>query len=626
MSSTGYKYRPKDVLEQNLKFNIPLYQRLFAWTDVQVKKLMTDLKEYFDSADFIDAPEENKAYYLGLLTAISPSKGNLDLIDGQQRFTVMTLISLVFKDIEQWKMFLDGGRRIQLAARSEDEGYLKRLAADPDIDKYLHHESMACPYENKYMKNALIFIKSFVKENYPDEESRRKFALNIFNYLTFFVTELPDHYKKDPMSLNKYFEVMNSTGKGLENHEILKVKLLRNQEDPSYLLRIWNAVSQMDRPIIPKPSDNFSYEDYAERYRQAIQYCREGDYRSALEFTTGRSEDYSSDHNTIDVLPVKQKEKGFKDVYVEDLEDSIISFPEFLLLVLAITKKRDEKYSFYQPDRLLSTFEADENKIDDVPHFYNMMLFCRLLLDYYVVRREIQGGEYRFVINLRDGESKENRERLRQYLSMLTVSTEFYIWLQPYFKHILNRDHNAAELLELLKKEDNARHEVGSGEDKYPGKLRTMKYQDNIDRYWFWRLDYYLWENRDNTRYIKDEDRSIVEEYVFRINRSIEHLHPQNEEHNDKWDEKDDVKNGFGNLAMISQSFNSAQRHDNIHVKFGRIEQQIESKALQSLKLLVMFRSAEGLESKWTEDKANENLELMCGLLERTAGLEPENC
>jgi hypothetical protein len=39
-----------------------------------------------------------------------------------------------------------------------------------------------------------------------------------------------------------------------------------------------------------------------------------------------------------------------------------------------------------------------------------------------------------------------------------------------------------------------------------------------------------------------------------------------------------------------------------------------------------MFRSAEGLESKWTEEKANENLELMCGLLERTAGLEPENC
>ena len=130
MSSTGHKYRPKDVLD--LKFNIPLYQRLFAWTEVQVKKLMTDLKEYFDSSDFKEAPEENKAYYLGLLTAISPSKGHLDLIDGQQRFTVMTLISLAFKDIDEWKMFLDGGNRIQLAARSEDEGYLRRLAADPD--------------------------------------------------------------------------------------------------------------------------------------------------------------------------------------------------------------------------------------------------------------------------------------------------------------------------------------------------------------------------------------------------------------------------------------------------------------------------------------------------------------
>ena len=59
------RYTPKDIVEQ--RFSIPLYQRLFAWTPKEVKKLLSDLKEHFDSERFKTV---KNAYYLGMLTAI----------------------------------------------------------------------------------------------------------------------------------------------------------------------------------------------------------------------------------------------------------------------------------------------------------------------------------------------------------------------------------------------------------------------------------------------------------------------------------------------------------------------------------------------------------------------------
>jgi uncharacterized protein with ParB-like and HNH nuclease domain len=118
------KYTPGDINKQI--FSIPLYQRLFAWTPKEVSKLLSDLKEHFDSPRF---KEEKNAYYLGMLTAINRN-GNIDLIDGQQRFTVMMLLAIVFKNIPEWKHFLHNGKRLKLAARTEDEKYIIQLAND----------------------------------------------------------------------------------------------------------------------------------------------------------------------------------------------------------------------------------------------------------------------------------------------------------------------------------------------------------------------------------------------------------------------------------------------------------------------------------------------------------------
>lgn len=598
------RYTPRDIVGQ--RFSIPLYQRLFAWTPKEVRKLLSDLKEHFDSERF---QKEHNSYYLGMLTAIVREGGDIDLIDGQQRFTVMILMAIAFKHIPEWNSFLKGGKRLKLVARSEDENYLMSLSNDDNLTEHLNIGISYYGYENLYMKNALLCITDYIEKEFADDEKARdSYALNIYNHLTFFISELPSHYLKEATSLNKYFEVLNSTGRGLEQHEILKVKLIRNQQNSDRLVRIWNAVSQMELPVIRR-SENLNDRQYADLYRYAIKECRHGNFENALSYIEESNNDAQENANTIDIIPVKKKEAstGFHAV---ERQDSVLSFPEFLLLSLDLTFDINGREGFYQKDKLIERFE--KHPITNIDSFYNHLLFYRLLLDYYVVRRDVSNGQSRFTINFRDND-REKRECLRQYISMLSVSTEFYIWLIPYIKELIqlpNDWQEASVILKKLKDDDNQRR----CQDGYPQKLRDEKYPE-IDRYWFWRLDYYLWEKRAN--FFSTEDRRAVDEYVFRTNRSIEHLHPQDESYNDVWNPE--ITNGFGNLAMISQSFNSLQSNDNIRVKFARIQEQLDNKSLQSLKMLVMFRSANEDHSKWSEQLALDNLEKMCSLLEKTA-------
>ena len=126
-----------------------------------------------------------------------------------------------------------------------------------------------------------------------------------------------------------------------------------------------------------------------------------------------------------------------------------------------------------------------------------------------------------------------------------------------------------------------------------------MRYDNGIDRYWFWRLDYYLWEKREEL-FENENEREIVDDYKFRTNRSIEHLHPQHQAHNEEW-QVDDI-HSFGNLAMISQSFNSEQSDDPVLVKFARISEQAKNHNLQSIKLYRMYLDSNMAPTGWSKE------------------------
>lgn len=579
-----YRYTPEKIVEEKLIFSIPLYQRLFSWGEEQVKGLLYDLKNHFDP-DL----DNGTPYYLGMLSCIK-SGNHYDLIYGQQRFTVMILLAIVLRNYyEKWNGFLDGGKRLRFMSRTKDNEYLTAVI----------NRQVEILDPNRKMEDGKKIIFDFMVSQFSSDDMRESFAKSAYTRMSFFFSELPLSYASNPASLNKYFEAMNAGGKGLEQHEILKVKLMQGEENKVHLTQIWNAVCDLNRPVIKRNEKDLE-EGYRSKYMQAIELCRNHRFNEAFELCESSYD--TEDNNEIGDIEAKQQD--FRQSFIETGERSFITFPEFLMMVIDIYLNLSGSYSFYRKE-LLKIYEA--HPIPDKQDFYNQLLFYRLLLDYYIVYKEGDENTNKYDIVFKEGASAE---ALKQYQSMLYVSqSPFYNWLKP----VLERLHNETvrdtdELLLWIKEIDNSLHPL-------PRDVNEMTYDKGIDRYWFWSLDYYLWERKED--YFKtEEEKQIVEEYVFRANRSIEHLHPQHQENNDIWG--DDDIHSFGNLAMISQSFNSQQSDDPVTVKFARIKDQAHNHTLQSIKMYLMYLDAEKSPLGWKVDIKNKHQDKMYDLLKKS--------
>ena len=122
------KHTPNTIAKNNLFYTIPIYQRLFEWDDDNIMTLLDDLKKAYDQTN------GEKDYYIGMLTS---TKDN-ELVDGQQRFTVMMLLGCVLQDYyKEWKSFLIVGDkpRINFTSRPLDNTYLRYIIAPRDTDR-----------------------------------------------------------------------------------------------------------------------------------------------------------------------------------------------------------------------------------------------------------------------------------------------------------------------------------------------------------------------------------------------------------------------------------------------------------------------------------------------------------
>lgn len=605
----SYCIVPADVADEkkHMLFRIPLYQRLFAWSPFEVNQLMEDLKGHFKKHG-----SDSKKYYLGMLTVVKQD-GRLDLIDGQQRMTVLALLSIGFmqalKNIDKgasakWKQVLcdeSGMPRLFFNGRSDDYAYLKALA---DEKKIL--------YVNQKMSDGLETISDFLTEKFKgDAKGLIKFANQVYKRMAFFITELPDHYVENPSSLNEYFEAMNSSGKALEQHEILKVSLLKDQPDSKKIsfTKLWNRISNFCMPLRPKvegrkdPNQNIGVEKQVNLYKKYIEACRNGYYDWLINELCVSAENEAA--QSIASIRIEKKEDNNANRF--DKEDAILSFAKFLLIVLAIHNE-DDAIARQNTSKLLQTFRDHPPK--DLEKFYHQLLQYRLLLDMYVVRiaNTAAGGIHTLIA--RDEEDEElpkANDRVRQYQAMLDVSTELHIWLLPLLKTLAENNLTQSEILRNLIETDKQNYHRTCPE------LDELVFSNrNRSRYWFWRLDYAIWEKQllakeDDDVFAefgfgeKSVDKQAILEYEFRENRSIEHLHPQDESKQpEKWEIEE--TNRFGNLAMISSSFNSEQKHWLVDSKLENIKPQVDNKSLQSLKLYFMYLQAKK-DGGWKQGK-----------------------
>lgn len=615
-SNESYRITPAEIVKNNILFRIPLYQRLFAWRVKEVEQLLTDLLNNFcdqveqgASAQNLRVKNDARSYYMGMITVVKQGDRH-DIIDGQQRTTVLMLLAIGFililpegESRNNWRRFFDSSNRVFFNGRSQDRGLLCSLA-----------EEKSSKYQNDQMEEALETIKKFFAKKF-NSYNLQGFADAIFNKLTVFVTELPDHYVENPSSLNEYFEVMNSSGKSLEQHEILKVELLRHNDSSEKinLTRLWNVVSNFEKPLVKLENIEDATQCQRKRYQYFISQCRHGNIENVCRAFYIQTK---SEGTKTSIAEIAVQKHDFNVQNIQDKEDAILSFPQFLLMVLALHTGNDKLASIH-PSKLHDTFRNNPISPDKMGDFHRELLLYRLLLDYYVVRSS--SSSHKLICNTEDETDMNQRAhaRLRQYQSMLDVSVESHIWVLPLLKYLksLKQEPTQMDILKFLMRMDYKRRDHSELPD-----IANLDY-DSKPRYWLWRLDYAIWEKlildkeAYKTTYV-NIDAEAIRQYEFRTNRSIEHLHPQNQDNNNEWSYED--VNSFGNLAMISQSFNSQQSNLPVHVKFANLEVQIGNKSLQSLKLYFMYLKAKGNDAEWTATAKNEHAEEMLKILEES--------
>ena len=83
------------VFSDTYAFEVPPYQRPYAWEVEQARELLEDLLDAMDNED-----PSGSAYFLGSIVLIkSPNNPHAQVVDGQQRLTTLTILLSILRDL-----------------------------------------------------------------------------------------------------------------------------------------------------------------------------------------------------------------------------------------------------------------------------------------------------------------------------------------------------------------------------------------------------------------------------------------------------------------------------------------------------------------------------------------------
>jgi hypothetical protein len=619
-----------DLLNEN-SYSIPLYQRNFAWTDVEITQLIVDV---------LDSIKESRLeYFIG--TLVVSKNGNVySIIDGQQRFTAILLIVLAIQN--EYCLSTQYVEKINLcfSARKRSEETLNSLFTNAINTGRLTDNELRRGYDE-----TVSAIKEHISSTDYLDISIEDFYEYLFDKVKIFISEMPDG-----LDVNLYFERFNSRGEQLEYHEIIKAELMQRLLTDGVdfatvqkFAKVWDACSEFDAPCIKFFKKKAKGAD-ADEERETVFKCEWSEYepgknswRYGYSFENIYSKIVVNEESRKSLISaIEETVVGLagSDVDAEENEDSnkyrcIVNFNTFLYYVLYLTDNISSDSIQLDDKKLKSAFRVSTRDSRWILCFGENLLKAKFIFDNLIIRNSLETtnrrkeGEWFLQKAYREDKNEKarghlyvqtrfdknsfstNNHEILMLQSMFAVTFTAYKdtkWLYTTLKYLfINAEKlNEADFgdkfyafLESLSK-TFAKERICDSNGHVD--TQRLRYDYSVPVYAFNLTDYVLWKNREKLGLVFKA--TMFDDFRFTYRRSIEHWYPQNpNEAEGKAKLSDDLLHCFGNLCLIVASQNSA--FSNLY-PLAKLANWRSIFGTQSLKLQMMAASTDSWGS-WDE-------------------------
>jgi len=261
LSLTAEQQSIFDMFNGKNQYIIPPYQRAYSWTETECKELFDDLKNAYFSHLKSDSTKDG--YFLGniVIARSLEDRNRLEIIDGQQRVTTLTLLMKVLLKFDETNndlknaIYIPEGRRGDISKRRlETNVFIKDDAQSliDAIDLDLNDSNCKVTKKDNQFKQNMCFFYSSVEKFSKDNKIK-----DFIDFFLYDVTLLPiqtednDADKAREKAL-KIFETINDRGLSLSDSDIFKAKLysnaLNNLKHDDFIKK-WNEFDENCRDI-----------------------------------------------------------------------------------------------------------------------------------------------------------------------------------------------------------------------------------------------------------------------------------------------------------------------------------------------------------------------------------------
>ncbi|GAA6851574.1 DUF262 domain-containing protein [Helicobacter pylori] len=214
----------RDILKDELYYQIPIYQRPYQWTEENCEKLLDDL--FFNYED-----DRESDYFCGSLVLIAISEDSkaktYDVVDGQQRLSTFILLAKVLATLYSERLTEESKDYLQesLNGRYGKKDRLNFNAIGFNSKKDFQYaltsfnDAPVSNNKNNYLKNAVCLKNYLEKEEIEDIND---FIQWLYFKVVFITITCPDADKA-----LRIFNVLNARGLPLHATDIFKGELLK---------------------------------------------------------------------------------------------------------------------------------------------------------------------------------------------------------------------------------------------------------------------------------------------------------------------------------------------------------------------------------------------------------------